>query len=298
MTNIIDPKRQKFLVVLVSALVSFFGFEADASAVGLFQIPEFFAIGSAVYVFFVVWQKFIFDLHLKPASSWRKLERTVVTSMEGRFDYLREGKHWLHFQNYLILPGIIYWSTLVLLYLNPFDQLRKQVWIVLSTLALAAAAWYLKTVFYAHHETSRHIRQVIFLAKVYASFLVFSASLGVIRFFDYGPALFGLVVFLMSFLLMYQALFQHHYVGFKMLKFLFIAGILLGAVGYMLYALWNVNFYGAALVLTALYNATWGMVHHEYIDKNLTREIVYEYLAVLFVVLVIIFSTTNFSQRI
>lgn len=298
MRPLMSPQKQKFFIVLVAALASFFGFQAAGSAIGSFQVGSFVKISFYVYVFLIFWQTFIFDLHLKRTGTWQNLEHSFMRALKERFAYLKEKNHWLNFQNYLILPGIVYWTTIVLLYLNPFDPLRKQVWIFLSSLALTMGFWYLKTVFYAHREASRLARELIFVVKLYASFLAFVAALGLSRYFGYGGARFALAVFLLSFLLMYQALFQHHYIGFKMLKFLFGAGILLGAVGYVIYFLWNVNFYTGALVLAAIYNTIWGLVHHRYLDQDLSREIVYEYLAVLALILVIVIGGTNFAQRI
>ncbi len=296
--QVIHPSKQKFVIVLVAALVSFLGLEVAGAAVGAHQVGLFLRISLYVYLFLVLWQTFIFDLHLRKPRTYADLTRTFAESIRERFEYLRHKHHWFNFQNYLILPGITYWTTVALLFLNPFDELRKQVWIFLSVLALASEFWYLKTVFYAHKQASRISREVIFVAKLYASFLAFTAALGITRYFGYGAEWFGLFVFAVTFLLIYQALFQHHYVGFKMLKFLLLLSLSLGIVGYAIYSLWNVNFYSGALVLAALYNTMWGIIHHKYLDKNLTPQIVYEYLAVLFVILVIVFSTTNFAQRI
>lgn len=298
MKQLIHPSKQKFVVVLVASLVSFLGFEAASQALAVYQISPFLKIAVVVYLFLLFWQMFIFDLHLKKTGSWAVLERSMSRQLKDRFEYLKEKHHWLNFQNYLILPGVIYWSTIALLFLSPFDEIRKQAWIILGTLGLAVAFWYLKTVFYAHKDAKPPVRQMIFLAKLFASYWSFAAALGTGHYFGYSGEWFGLVVFLLTFLLMYQALFQHHYLGFKTLKFLFFSGILLSTVGYLIYYLWNVNYYSGALCLAAFYNTIWGIVHHKYIDKNLTREMVYEYLAVLFVVLVILFSTTNFAERI
>ena len=97
---------------------------------------------------------------------------------------------------------------------------------------------------------------------------------------------------------MHQAFFQHHFINPESLQLLLTIGFILTAVSLFLFVSWSVNFYSAALALSAIYNTIWGIVHHKYIDRNLTREIVYEYLAVLFVILVIVFSSTNFSQKV
>jgi hypothetical protein len=298
MRQLIQPKNQKFIIVLSAALVSFLGLEAAGMALGYNQVRPFLRISLYVYLFLVFLETFIFDLHLKRIGSWQTFEHSFWKALKERFSYLSVKHHWLHFQNYLLLPGIIFWTTACLLFLNQFDELRKQTWIFLSTLALSLSFWYLKTVFYNHKNASRLAREFIFLAKLYASFLSFTVSLGIARYFGYGGIWAGLAVFLLTYLLLYQAFFQHHFVGFSTVKFLLGSAVFLGAGAFLIYSFWNVNFYSGALILTAFYNTIWGIVHHQFIDKNLTRTMVYEYLAVLFVILVIVLGTTNFAQKI
>lgn len=290
--QVVHPSKQKFITTLVAGLVSLFGLEAASLALSFNEVSSFLRISFYLYLFLVVWQVFIFDLHLKKGN---------LRALRERFSYLAEKSHWLHFLNYLILPAIIYWATVPVIYLNPFGLKENQVWILLSALGLTISFWYLKHVFYAHRENRGLPRELIFITKLYASFVAFAAGLGLIRYFDYeqnGGALFALLAFCITFLLLYQALFQHHFVGFKMLPFLASSSLLLAALGYAVYYLWNVNYFSGALVLTAVYNTIWGYIHHKYLDEDLNREIVYEYLAVLFLVLVIVFSTTNFAERI
>ena len=301
---------QNPLAVFIASVCAFLGLQAASFVLGLNEVSTFLGVSFAVYLFLVIWQAFIFDLHLK-TSSIRTIERTLLGGLKNRWAYLWNIHHFLHFQNYLILPGIIYWMTVILIYLNPFDELVKQVWIAASSIALAAAQWYLKTVFLAHKESGAPARQIIFTAKLYASYIAFAAAFGISRYFgplpadqkpdDYftlGAPGFAVIAFCATVLLLYQALFQHHFVGFKILKYLFAAGTGLAVLGFALFYYWNVNYYSGALVMAGVYNTVWGIIHHKYIDKNLTRTIVYEYLAVLFVILVMVFSTTNFAERI
>ena len=66
----------------------------------------------------------------------------------------------------------------------------------------------------------------------------------------------------------------------------------------MIFSIWNVNYFSGALAISAVYNAIWGLMQHKFIENNLRRELIYEYFAVLFLILVLVFSTTNFSERI
>lgn len=298
MRVIIKPENQKFVITALAALVAFLGFQAASEIMNSYQIAIFAQVSLYVYLFLVFWQSFVFDLHLKKTRTSTDFRRTFADSLKDRFDYLKHKHHWLQFQNYLVLPGTIYWATIGLLYLNPFDERFKQVIIVLSTLGLTVAFWYLKKIFYQHGAASRNERQMIFLVKIYASYLGFAASLGVTRYFGFGAAFFTLLVFCVTFLLFYQAFFQHHSLNLEALRQTLSSSAFLAILAYIIFYIWNVNYFSAALVLTAFYNTIWGIIHHQYIDRDLTRQIVLEYLAVLFVILVIVFSTTNFAERI
>lgn len=298
MKQLIKPENQKFVIVFVAALVAFGGLEVASQVLNSYQIGIFFRVGLMVYAFLVFWQSFVFDLELRPAATLSGLERSFLHSFRDRFSYLIHGDHWLHYQNYLVLPGIIYWSAIVLLYLRPFEQVFKQFVIIGSAMALSVAFWYLKTTFYRHHEASRGQRQSIFLVKVYASFVAYAAALGIIRYFGFGVEFFSILIFGITFLLLYQALFQHHSVALKSVMRILATSLILSGLAYVVFFIWNVNYYSAALALTAFYNTAWGFIHHKYIDRDLTREIFLEYVAVLILVLVIIFSTTNFAERI
>jgi hypothetical protein len=287
MIQIVRPKKQKAIVVVIAGLIALLGLESMSLTLEIYQLESFFRLSLYVYLFLIFLQSFIFDLHLKDPSDWSK-----------RFAYMFQKQHLVHFLNYLVLPFVIYWSTVVLLYLNPFEQTVKQVLIFSSTIAIAAVFWYLKGVFYEHKQTGHYTRQPVFLAKLYASFVAFTAALGISRFHGQDEFFFAILVFGVTFFLLHQAIFQHHYVGHMTIKLLLSASTLLGVAAFFLYLYWGVNYFSGAVVLTSIYNTIWGLIHHKYLDRNLTREIAYEYLAVLFVILVIIFSTTNFAQRI
>ena len=298
MKHVIHPSKQKFVIVALAVGATALGLAAASRAIFAYQIGEFLKISLYVYIFLVVLENLVFDLHLRPVRTVGALERSFFAAIRERFHYIGERRHFLHFQNYLVLPSIIYWATVALFFLSPFENTIKLILILTTTLALGISFWYLKTVFYAHHEASRGKRQLLFIAKLYATFLAMSASLGISRYFGHEVLWFALLVFSISFLLMYQALFQHNYSGFKAVKFLLVSSISLGTIGYFVYIYWSVNYFSGALLLTAVYNAFWGIIHHRYIDQNLTRELVYEYLAVLFVIVVILLGGTNFGERI
>ena len=298
MKQIVHPKKQKFVIVSVAALAILVGLESASHALGLYQIKSFFRISLYVYLFLIFWQSFIFDLHLRKSRTAVQWEKSFFKALTTRFGYMLDLQHFMHYQNYLILPGVIYWSAIGILFLNPFDQIFKQVTIIAASIALATSFWYMKTVFYAHRDGSRASRQAIFLAKFLGIYLSYAAGFGLTRYLGQSPWIFSAFVFLVTAILLYQAFWQHHFITWKSVWLISLSSLGLGLLGSWIFSVWNVNYFSGALVMAAVYNTMWGIFHHKLIDKNLNRVMVYEYLAVLFVVLVIIFNTTNFSERI
>jgi len=155
MKHVIDPSKQKFVIAALAVGATALGLAAASRAIFAYQIGEFLKISLYVYIFLVVLENLVFDLHLRPVRTVGALERSFFAAIRERFHYMGERRHFLHFQNYLVLPSIIYWATVALLFLSPFENTIKQILILASTLALGISFWYLKTVFYAHHEASR-----------------------------------------------------------------------------------------------------------------------------------------------
>lgn len=288
--HVIDPSKHKLIIVSVATLVSFFGLQAAGRALDIFQLDKFWLISAYVYLFLVFWQSFVFDLHLRTKSIWKGLAQ--------RFDYFFEGHHGAHYANYLVLPTVIYWSAVTAIFLNPFDVFLKSVFALGASVALAVSFWYLKTVFYGHDKTHRAVRQLIFIIKLFASYAGFTALFATGRYFGWDGFSFAVAVFMLTYALIHQAFFQHHYLGHNEVQMILLAGLVIAEFSAIIFEIWNVNYYSGALAISAVYNAVWGLLQHKFIEKNLSREIVYEYFAVLFVILVIIFSTTNFSERI
>jgi len=296
--EVLTDQQQKFIVVFIASLASFLGFQAVSEAIRVYQIDYFLSVSFYVYLFLVFWQSFVFDLELRATYQWSRLDNSFWEAFKKRFHYLLEFRHFLNYQNYLILPGIIYWCTIILLYLNPFEILLKQAFIVGSTLALTVVFWYSRTIFYRHIEHKRNARQFLFRAKILGSYIAFAATIGISHYFGFDVMSAAIAVFALSYLLFHQAFFQHNALGFTSTVAMVVGAFIVAVTAAIVYLVWNANYFSAALAVTAVYNTVWGYIQHKHIDRDITRELVYEYLAALFVILVILVNTTNFSQRI
>src|SRR3989344_9102877 len=127
MRVLVHPSKHKLIIVSIAALASFLGFQALSEILKAYQLYTFFGVSWGVYFFVIFWQTFIFDLHLKKSGSITAWERSLTRALLKQTQYLEQIDHLAHYLNYLILPSVVYWSTVGLLFLNPFDFVLKQV---------------------------------------------------------------------------------------------------------------------------------------------------------------------------
>jgi len=295
--------KQKIISTAIVTIGAFLGFQALSYVLGLYQISSYVWMSIYIYAFHVFWLTFLFDLHFKkkPLLAEIHLSRTWAHMLWGgikdRVSHMLNWHYFRHYQNFLILPGIIYWSVVVLLFLNPFANELKQLIIASSTLALGVVYWHFKEVFSKNLEAHEWSLHILALAKLFAAFLIYSAVFGVTRYYGFGLEFLGLAVFAMTFLLVYQALFQHKLLSFNVFFFILLIASIVSIASVWVYFYWNTNYLTGGLVMLAVYNSLWGMLHH-HLDNNLTCKLVVEYLLMLVFALSILFTTHDFSSRI
>lgn len=295
--------KNKILSTLIVTTGAFLGFEAISKAIDIYQLSSSLYLSLYIYIFHIFWLTFIFDLHLKKRGvlANARLNHTgaqmVWMALKERVEHLRRWDYFRHYQNYLVLPGIMYWGTVILLLLNPFDSFFKQTIIVCSTLALSVSYWYMKEHVSKRLEHEDHWIKVLSLVKLYAAFIIFSSTVGVTFYFGFNPSFLFLATLTLTFLLVYQALFQHRLLNFSVFMYTLGVAMIMGLVSLWVYVNWNSEYFTAGLVMLAVYNALWGILHH-HLDHNLTNKIVFEYLAMMIFIVTLIFASHNFSQRI
>jgi hypothetical protein len=135
------------------------------------------------------------------------------------------------------------------------------------------------------------------LAKVYAAFLFYSSIVGFCMYFGLGEWSVFIYSFIVTFLLIYQALFQHKYAIFKTYPVIMGISFLMSVCAVVLFRLWNYEYFGAGLLLAAVFNSCWGFFHHQ-LEGNLTRKLVIEYFLLLVLISSFILGTHDFTPRI
>jgi hypothetical protein len=304
MQPLISEYKQKFLSSVIATTVSFLGFEALSLILGqTYQIRHYMWVAFYVYVFHVLWLLFLFDLHLKKRGvlAYARANHQglvmFVHAFKLRVDHVLNWHYLRHYLNYLILPTIMYWSVVVLMAINPFQAELKQFIILGSTFSLGVAYWYLKEVFSKNFELHHFGVKVLSLVKLLAAYFFYAAIIGYTFYFGLSVTFLFICVAGGTFLLLYQALFQRRLVTPGMLLIIFLISLILAFISVWIFNSWNENYLSAGLIMLAIYNAAWGMLHH-HLDNNLTRRLVFEYLLLLFLVLSIVLAGHDFTPRI
>ena len=296
------PHEHKFISVwhrvvalLAVVIIALTGFEALVYVNNLYQPVLYIQLSGFIYLIFIFWTMFIFDLHFKqffsgPGNVWQVLKT--------RFHYMGKWEHFRHFQNYLVLPGIIYWGSIVIIGIN-FGHYKLQQFIVsASVLSLIGVFALLKEIFRVKQTPINNNHFLILgYIKLYAAWLIYSAALGIVWFYCFPPHVFYLVIYLTTFMLLYQACFQFAALRFRNVLAIFIISLAVAIGSYFVYQYWNVNYFSAGLFLAAIYNLLWSSMFH-IIRKSLTKETLLEQLAIFALIVIMVFGLTNFNARI
>src|SRR3989344_2441594 len=215
MRKLMSESKHKFLSTLIVSIGAFLGFEALSFIAGIYQIKTYVYVSFYIYFFHVFWLTFIFDLHSKKRSvvgaylSGELSQSLMKQAIADRLEHIKSWHYLRHFQNFLVLPGVIYWAVVILLFLNPFNEPIKQLIVVSSSLAMSLAYCHFKDFFRRKLEMREFGVKILALVKLYAAFLIFAATLGVVSYFGMDWTLLVLGIFCLTFILVYQALFQH-----------------------------------------------------------------------------------------
>jgi hypothetical protein len=298
-----DTYKHKTLAVVLAVAATYFGFQGLDLASGLYQMEIFFSLAWYLYAFHLVWLVFMFDLHFKRArnshhSLMEMLNAPAVwVALKDRARHLYHWSYIRRYLNYLILPSVMYWSVVVLIYLNPFHELFKDGLIILTSASLAVVFWHLKEVF--NHEVElRHMSlRLLSLIKLFAALLAFTATFAAGWYFGIHLAIMTLAASVAAVLLAYQSLFQHKLVSSRVWLPLIALGVVVACAYSMVFVNWNVNYYTAGLMVAVVYSCAWALLHH-YLDRTLTRVILWEYVFTMIVLASIILATHDFQGRI
>jgi hypothetical protein len=296
--NLLTKKRIVYwhnLEFIPISIIAFATFEALVYINNLYQPIIYLQLSGFIYLFWVIWAYYIFDLHYKGQPTEMK---NIFKAIAQRFHYFGNWQHFRSFQNYLILPGIIFWGSIVVIGIN-FGHNRLQQFIAIaSSICLIISFALFKEIFRNKKFPVQNAHFIILsYVKLYAAWLIYSASLGIVWFYCFPAHVYYMVIFLVTFMLLYQALFQCIQIKLKHLLHVFLISLVLALSAVVVYNFWNVNYFSAGLFLLGIYNLLWGFLFHSH-NKTLSKEIIFEQLAIFALIMVMVFGTTNFHSKI
>ena len=293
--------QHKIISAIIISSITFLGFEALNILIGLNQISLYLKTALYIFCFHIFWVAFVFDLHLKhtaPVSlTSARFSGLISQALKNRFRHFRHWPYVSHLLNYLVLPTLLYWSVVVLLYLNPFFAQFKQALVITASFTLAVLYWYMKMHISAKLEKNHDWLKVLATLKIYAVFLVYAASLGIIRYYGMSTILLFYFIAAGTFLLIYQALYSHSFHSWGLVIFSLATGTAMGFAGIWIYRIWNTEYLTAALVLLALYHAVWSFLYH-HLERTFTLKLAFEYLLLTVLLISILFASHNFGTRV
>jgi hypothetical protein len=302
---------QKYIAVPLIAIVVFGGFEALIYILNLNQPVIYLQTAFWIFLYLLFNIVFFFDIHFKTPGSWQRAKikhqslakglgrfaRTVFSALWDRFRHLREWEYvrrWIYF---LLLPGFIFWASVSLFYVNFGFYRSQQIVALFSGIALVAYYSYLKEIFNRKKEIiDSDIFIVLSVIKIYTAGALFAASMAMLRSYCLEPWYFSAEVFCFTFLLIYQALYQHRKIRPGTTFQTLIISLLMAAIGQLVYVYWGYNYFTAAVFLTACYNFFWGVFHY-HLDKALTWRAFWEILIISLIMALMVLSVTNFNAR-
>jgi hypothetical protein len=305
-------KTQKLITTISISLVVIGGFEALIYILNLNDPFRFLRVAFYIYIYLALKMALLYDLHFKNTGALKRartrhesirhwLSRTShiwASAIHDRFQHLMHWKYLRHFFNYLLLPGLVYWGTICLIYLNFGRLALQQTFALLSSAALIVCYWYLKEIFYRKKErVDADIFNTLSVIKLYAAFLLYAGSLGITRHFCLETHHFVIVVFILTFWLMYQAMFQHGFLKGQNLFLALFASFCLAGMAYFVYVYWGLNIYTAGVFLLAWYNFLWGILHHYLEHEKFSWKVFAELFLITILVTAMMFGVTNFKAR-
>ena len=303
---------QKLIAVAVVALAVVGGLQALVVIVNLNQISIFLNTAFWLWLFLLVEVTLLYDLHFKRRGNWQRAAerhrqvserfwrncRTVFSALGARIEHVRHWSQLRYWVNYLLLPGLLFWATVGLLYVNFGNIKMQETFVGLSSFALILNFWYLKEAFSRQQEkVETDIFVALSVVKIYTAAMLFGSALVVMRSYCLDPWLYAAALFGFNFFLIYQALFQHNFITARTLLITAGLSLLQSLVGYWVYISWGYNYFTAAIFLTVVYNLCWGVFHY-WLDRSLTKKEFLEILLFSLVVATMVFTTTNFRARI
>ena len=288
---------QRIISIVVISVISFVGLEALVYINNLYEEALYIRLSVYLYIFLIAWLYFLFDLHYKHTIAI-STEQGMWRSIRQRFHYLGEFEHIRKFLNFLILPAVLYWGAVVLIGINFYHIGIQQFVAVTASFGLVLSYVVFKEVFRTRAlPTATWHFVIISYVKVFAAWIGYASALGIVWYYCLPTSAFYVLVFLLSFSLLYQALFQFHVITAKNVLWTILISVGMSCISVIVFNNWNVNYFTAGIFLAAIYNFCWSMLIQK-LKQRLTLSAAIQNLVLLLIIVAFVFGVTNFHERI
>ncbi len=300
----LSERQHKITASLLTAAVTFVGLSALVELSSLNQLAAFGRIAWFVYAVLVFKILFFYDLHYRRRNVLaearaveRRFHRVLAHATRARLAHLVSWRALELSGNYLLLPTFLYWAAVGTIFLYQGRAGIQQGAALLVTAAMTYLYWNVREILSRKLERVDHELFVgMSTLKVLTAGLAYAASLAVLRRYCVGAELFAAGSFAVTFLLVWQALFQHNSLRRTTVLAAVAIGALQGLLSYFVYRSWGQNAFTAGVFLTAVFHGSWSLLHHQ-IDRTLTRRAVIEIILVVLLAMAMVFSVTNFKAQ-
>lgn len=284
------------LGVLVISILSFVGLETLVYINNLYQPQIYIETAAAIYLVLVIWLHFLFDLHFRDREHFTA--KKLWHAIGRRLKHFAKWEHLRYFQNYMILPGILYWGAIILIGINFRHYALQQFIAIAAGAALVIDYSLFKEIFRSRllPVAGAHFVVMVYV-KLFAAWLIYTAALGIVWYYCFSPGIYHVAIFLVTLMLLYQALFQFSEMRLRNVAYVIIISALLSLSSYFIYRYWNVNYFTAGLLMAAVYNFLWMLLYHK-LKNALTWRVFFEQLALLILVAAMVFGVTDFKSKI
>jgi hypothetical protein len=305
--------KQKIITSLFITVAVVGGFEALIYIINLNETGTFLWLAAVLWIYLWIKITLLYDLHFNNPGAIKRarakhenvghwLSRIVkifATALWDRASHFRQIRLAIVWANYLLLPGIIFWSTVAFFYLNLGRIGIQQVFAGLSSLAIVVACWHINEIYTRKEEkVSLNAFATLSAIKIYGVLLTYAAIFSLTRYYCMPIKYLFLGIFASTFLIIYQALFQHKQTGTnRNLFWTFLISLTLSVLAWAIYPSWGYNNLTAAVFLTAFYNLFWNVFHHS-LENHLSRRLFWETVFVSLFIGLMALSLTNFKARI
>lgn len=196
----------------------------------------------------------------------------------------------------LILPTMLLWGSILNnhFFFQDLSLKQDQIVILKQIVIFVSAILFYILIFkldYNIQSLSILYQNVINIANFFTIFLWYSLIFYFYLYFGWPKWAVILSVFIISFLIIYQALLKKNIPSVVSWVYILMTVLILSEISWVV-SFWPVGYLIGGMVILTCFYVVWGLIQ-DHIDNKLELKIILEYLAIAFIILAIVLGTTR-----